>query len=620
MAPKLRDVLPKFSASLRLCATIFLTLYGAFALRAQDIPTDPLTIARAAVEAKDFPAARTAYEGLYEAQPSDPTIYGEYLSVLLQQKDYKTAERVAEKAARLNPASPIPLVDLGRIQLALGKDKKAEEFFENAIARLTGDDLMTTSLASAFNAAGRTDYSIRTYERAREILRAPFLYTGPLSRLYAQTGDFEKAVSALLDGGAVQIGGIEETKASLLDILGTDAKKQQAASKALVKRINAQPENFYLAELLTWLYTQRGDWEGALIQIQALDERGREEGRRLMQFARMATREKQYDIAVRTLDAILEKGKGASAYASARAEKLQVLTTKLRENPAFEKTEVDELRNEYESAFAEAPGLFSTEAARDWAMVEAQYADNPAKGIHILERALKEPGIRRDVAGAAKLQLGDYHVLIGKVWDASLLYSQVDKDFREDALGEDARFRNGKLAYYRGDFDWAQGQLSVLKASTSELIANDALYLSVLMTENIPPDSNFVPLRRYAAADLLLFQNKDTEASALLDSVAKAFPTHPLQDDILMLRARLAEKHRDYLEALALLNTVVEKHGQDVLGDDATFKIAELYETRIRDLAKAREQYEKLIIDYPGSTYVQIARGRLSTMAAPAGS
>lgn len=582
--------------------------------------TDPLAEARSFVEAKEPGKARAAYEKLYDTQPTDPTIYAEYTALLLQQKDYKTAERMAEKAARANPTSPIPLVDLGRIQLAQGKDKKAEEYFENAVALLTGDDLITTSLASAFSAAGRTDYTIKTYERAREILRTPFLYTGPLSRLYAQAGDFERAVNALLDGGPGQMGGIEETKASLLDILGSDAKEQQAASKALVKRINAQPENFYLAELLTWLYTQRGDWEGALIQIQALDERGREGGRRLVQFARAAVREKQYDAAVKSLDAILEKGKEHPAYAAARAEKLQVLTTKLRENAAFEKEEVAALQKEYEAAFASAPELYATDAARDWALVEAQYADAPLKGISILEKALAQPGVRRDLAGNIKLQLGDYQVLIGKVWDASLLYSQVDKDFREDALGEEARFRNGKLAYYRGDFDWAQGQLSVLKASTSELIANDALYLSVLMTENIPPDSNLVPLQRYAAADLLLFQNKDAEASKLLDSVATAFPKHPLQDDILMLRARLAEKHRDYIEALALLNTVVEKHGQDVLSDDAVFKIAELYETRLKDPTKAREQYEKLIIDYPGSTYVQIARARLSTLEAPAGS
>src|SRR5690606_21283346 len=176
---------------------------------------------------------------------------------------------------------------------------------------------------------------------------------------------------------------------------------------------------------------------------------------------------------------------------------------------------------------------------------------------------------RKDFVGEAKLQLGDYYILDGKIWDASLIYSQVDKDFREDHLGEEARFRNAKLAYYRGDFKWAQTQLSVLKASTSELIANDALYLSVLITENIPPDSNLIPLERFAYADLLLFQNKDSEAASLLDSISRAFPEHPLKDDILMLHSQIAVKHKDYPKALNYLKEVFEKYDKDVLADDA---------------------------------------------------
>ena len=180
-------------------------------------------------------------------------------------------------------------------------------------------------------------------------------------------------------------------------------------------------------------------------------------------------------------------------------------------------------------------------------------------------------------------------------------------------LGEDARFRNAKLAYYRGDFDWAQNQLSVLKASTSDLIANDALYLSVLITENVE-DSNIVPLQRFAYADLLLFQNKDKEAETLLDSITKAYPKHPLNDDILMLRAEMAKKHRDYDKALGYLKKIKELYGEDVLGDDAVFKMAEIYQNDLHQNDQAKHYYEQLIIDYPGSTYVQTARQRLSEL------
>ncbi len=213
--------------------------------------------------------------------------------------------------------------------------------------------------------------------------------------------------------------------------------------------------------------------------------------------------------------------------------------------------------------------------------------------------------------------MGDYYVLTGRIWEASLLYSQVDKDFKNDALGEDARFRNAKLSYYRGDFPYAQEQLSVLKASTSELIANDALYLSVLITENTAKDSINIPFERFAYADLLLFQNKDKEAETLLDSITTAYPKHPLNDDVLMLRAKIADKHHDYNRELDYLKIIYEKYGKDVLGDDAVYKTALIYDKNLNKPELAKSFYEKLIIDYPGSTFVQAARKRLSDLNNP---
>ncbi len=215
-----------------------------------------------------------------------------------------------------------------------------------------------------------------------------------------------------------------------------------------------------------------------------------------------------------------------------------------------------------------------------------------------------------------KLQMGDYYLLEGKIWDASLTYSQVDKEFKQDAMGEDARFRNAKLAYYRGDFDWAQRQLLILKSATSELIANDALALSVLITENVEDSLKF-PLQRFAFAGLLIAQNKDKEATDLLDSIATAFPKHPLNDDILMEHAKMAEKHHDYTTALNYLEKIHKDFGTDVLGDDAVYKIADIYFNIYNNKEKAKEYYEQLIIEYPGSTFVQLARQKLHDIDHP---
>jgi len=576
--------------------------------------SDPMAQAREYVTAKEYAKAIDIYKKLYDQTPADPDLYHEYYIALMASEDYKNAEKLVNDQIRMRPQNPLLFIDLGKVYEKNGKGKKAEELYDKAIQYINGDDLLTTQMANSFAAAGNDKYTLATYERAQELLHNPYIYGNAMARLYAKTGNIDKAVSTLLDAGPAQIGGIEDTKATMLELFGSDDKKLLMAQKALVKRINAQPENPYYADLLTWLFTQRNDWDGALIQIQAIDERNREGGQRLIDFAQEANRQQQYDIAVKALDAVIAKGNDKPFYIIAKAEKLNIQTGQLQNNPQYKPEDVAKLSKDYETFLTEAPQYYVTETVRDYALLEAQYDNNPQKGIDLLTKAIAQPNARKDFIGKCKLQIGDYYILTGKIWDASLIYSQVDKTFREDALGEEARFRNAKLAYYRGDFQWAQGQLSVLKASTSELIANDALYLSVLITENIPPDSNLVPLKRFAYADLLLFQNKDQQAETLLDSISQAFPKHPLNDDILMLRAKLAEKHGDYAKALDYLKTIYIQYGKDVLADDAVFKTAELYEKRLHQNDQAKTFYEKLIIEYPGSTYVQTARKELQTL------
>ena len=73
-------------------------------------------------------------------------------------------------------------------------------------------------------------------------------------------------------------------------------------------------------------------------------------------------------------------------------------------------------------------------------------------------------------------------------------------------------------------------------------------------------------------------------------------------------------KHHEYDKALAYLKTIYEKYSQDVLGDDAVFMMAEIYQDDLHKPDEAKHYYEQLIIDYPGSTYVQTARQRLADL------
>lgn len=571
--------------------------------------------ARMYVDMKQYDKAIETYENLYKEDPRNTEVYTGYLDALLATKKYKEAEQVVSKQVQMNPANAAWVVDLGKISKAAGKDKKATEYFDHAITMLNGDDLMTQFVAKKFTDMGLDDYALRTYIRAGEILHNQFLYSAPMAKLYFKTGDVDNGIATLLDASRNFFnGGIEEVKATLLDHLGTDPKKLQRAQKALVKKINEEPDNPYYSELLTWLYTQKDDWDGALIQVRALDERYKEQGERILEFARYAVQENKNEFALKAYAEIAERGKEYPFYTSVINEMLAVKYKLLINNPAYTKEEVNALAAEYQQFFKNHPEFYTFRVVQDYATLLARYANKPQDAITVLKTAIEQPSARKEFIGQCKLQLGDYYILAGNTWEASLIYMQVQKEFREDILGEEARFRDARLAYYRGDFEFANLQASVLKASTSELIANDALYLSVLITENIPPDSNFVPLERFAYADLMLFQNNDAEAERVLDSIATKFPEHPLADDILMQRAKIAQKRKDYSKALTYLELIHKNHGKDVLADDALFAMAEINEKYLNKKEDAGKLYAQLIIEYPGSTYVQLARKKVKEL------
>ena len=150
----------------------------------------------------------------------------------------------------------------------------------------------------------------------------------------------------------------------------------------------------------------------------------------------------------------------------------------------------------------------------------------------------------------------------------------------------------------------------MLRASTSKLIANDAMQLSLLISDNMEEDSTYEMLSYYAAADLMFYRNQLDSAWTLLDDITHRSLSHALLDEVLVQKARIRMKQGRYHEADSLLQFVVDHYGSDILADDALFMLAELNEQQLGNPEKARQCYERLILDYPTSLYVDRARKR----------
>jgi TolA-binding protein len=248
------------------------------------------------------------------------------------------------------------------------------------------------------------------------------------------------------------------------------------------------------------------------------------------------------------------------------------------------------------------------------AHLQAFYLGETSEAADLLLQAISIPNVPLQDLAACKLELADIYLFSDEQWEATLLYSQVEKTFKNEPLGHEAKFRNAKLSFYIGEFDWARGQLDILKAATSKLIANDALELSLLISDNIEEDSVTIPLAMYAKADLLEFRNRDNDALAVLDSVTTMYPMHSIADNVLFKKAEISTKNGKFDVAATYYAEIIEKYPNDLLADDAMYYLAGLYEIHLNDKNKAMQLYEKILTQFPGSLYVVDSRKRFRSL------
>lgn len=567
----------------------------------------------------EFEQAAQLYESLY-SNTSNKYYYQRLYATYLELGDYKKTEHLVDRRRKKFSKDLSLWVDEGCIYLKQNQNKKAIKCFDKAVEGIERDLQPVSDLAMSFINVGQLEYAARTYLTAREKTGNKYLYFNEIVGVYQQMGRYESMTQEYFNLIDNQPNMMKSVQVSMQRALqkAPDDRLAEGVKQALVSRVREHPDNKNYLEMMIWYSIQQKDFGFALTQAKAVDARFPDiGGGEVMRVARIAQNNDGLDVAAEGYRYMLQKGQENEYYFESRVGELEVDFARINHNYSIDSKDFESLRQRYLDAFADLGKNEKTIVLmRHYARLMAYHGGDVQEAVSILDDVLELPRLKSNVRDEVKLELGDLLLFAGEVWDASLLYMQVEKANKNDALGAQAKYKNAKLSYYNHDFEWANSQLKVLRSSTSKLIANDAMELSLLISDNMEDDSTYGMLELFADADLLLYRNRLDSAWAGFDAISRQVLLHPLFDEILMKKAQIRMKQARYVEADSLLQRLVDFYPTDITADDALMMMGELNEQRLGNLEKARECYEKLLLDYPTSLYVDQARKRYNALKA----
>ncbi|MAX70485.1 MAG: hypothetical protein CMC76_05190 [Flavobacteriaceae bacterium] len=545
----------------------------------------------------EFKKALIIYEELNKEKPYSYNYIFKLVKTHQQLEQYDEAEHILVQRLEKR-RNPTIVIELGyNYQLKDSLDL-ANKYYEEAISYINENPNYIYSVAKKFEDHSLLDQAIRVYNKGKE-LTPDKDFSIQLARIYGDQGDVEKMFSNYIEYVAYRPNYLNNIKRAVSDFISenSDNENNIFLRRLLLKKLQQEP-NPYWYEMLSWLYVQEKAYSKSFIQEKALYKRNPVSLDRIIELAVTAHNDNDDDTAKDIFNYIIETTQDASTALTAHQYILEIDT-----NNATSTKELDAIDEKYNMLFDEfGKSELTIPLQLAYGKFLAFYKKDTQSATAFLRQSMKL-NISEFQEAEVKLLLADILVLQEKFNEALIFYSQIQMNLKNSTISQEARFKVAKTSYYKGDFDWAESQLKILKASTSQLIANDALDLKLLISDNKFEDSTQTALKYYAKADLLAFQNRTNEAISLLDKILKEHSTESIVDQALFQQAKLFEKKKQYEKAEVNYQRIISDYSEDILADDAYYYLAELYNTQLAKPEEAKQLYEKIIFEHEDSIY-----------------
>jgi tetratricopeptide (TPR) repeat protein len=559
----------------------------------------------------EFEKAREVYEKLARNQRNWPVIYRNYLQTLVKLKDFREADKLCRRLSKDLPTSPLYKIDIAWLYEQQTQLEKADAEYNKVVEEFKkqNSDLVLEA-SEHFLQLDKPEWAEKLLSAARKASRDNQAYALELAEVNRLLNQPDLMMKEYLNYAKQNQNHIEPVKGYLQDYLQR-AEDFDKLERLLLESLQKEANEVTYNELLLWLYLQQKRFTRAFVQAKALDKRYKLEGSELMSIGEISLKNNDYSAAKSIFEYVVNTYPNGVNYPVAREKYIKAKEEVIKNSFPVQTADLQSLIQDYQKLINELGKNQKTlNATRSMALLYAFYLDKKDSAINILNEVVELGRGRIDFVAQCKTDLGDIYLLKNEPWEATLLYSQVEKLKKDHPIGHEAKLKNAKLSYFKGEFSLAEEHLNILKEATSREIANDAMDLSLLIKDNLLYDTTGAALQEFAKTELMIFQHQDDKALNKLNEMLTQHSGSTIIDEVLWQKSKLLLKMGKANEAVETLQKIVNDYGDGILADDAFFLLAKTYEETLKDKEKAKELYNSLLDKYPGSIYVAEARKR----------
>ena len=555
-------------------------------------------------ERGEFDKAQIAYEALLAKSPTNFQYMQNLVACYQQQSMFDKGLSLLKEYLK-KYQQPQVLVELGYHYQLQKNNKEAAIFYEQALEKVREKGAHAFGIGASFEKKGLLEWSIKSYEIGAQ--NDPSLnFNYQRAQIYGQMGQLEKMIEIFLDEASIRPISTSNIQSYLVRFMNDDTGENfsNLLRKSLLLRVQ-KSQDLYWNQFLSWFFVQRQDYSKAFIQEKAIYKRAPESLANMINLAQMTLDEGETATSQEILGFILENTNDLDLQITAHHYLMQIKID--QSTPEKNQLILDEL-NLLLKKFGISP--YSLELQMQRAHFLAFNLDELIEANKAIQNALSLP-LDDFQKAQIKMLWADIHLIDEKFNQALLLYAQIEEALKNDAKGYEASFKIAQTTYFKADFEWALSQLKVLKSSDTQLIANDAMELFLMISDYTEEDSTQTALKGLARADYLLYKNKPLEALKILENLAITHPEKTIQEIILFRMGTTYEKLKENKLALQFYQKIIDEHPESIYKDETLFYSGMIYWRALNLPQEAKKYFEQILLDHQDSIHYIAARKKL---------